>query len=174
MLAFFLLSRLFFDDEAASRFDIAYLIAKENMAFVKMVLCANLKKGTAQEQRQGLVASLSRARFFGLKADGSIQTLETSKTKSSVYCDPRAADGRVHVRSQKCFGQTPCRANAEGLFVCLKAGLDYMGVSDWEKKLIGFGCDGASVNMGACGLRGFLQASMPWIFFVLCPSLRAI
>ena len=38
-----------------------------------------------------------------------------------------------------------------------------MGVSDWEKKLIGFGCDGASVNMGAHGLRGFLQASMPWI-----------
>ena len=52
-----------------------------------------------------------------------------------------------------------------GLFVCLKAGLDYMGVSDWEKKLIVFGCDGASVNMGARGLRGFLQASMPWIVF---------
>ena len=36
----------------------------------------------AQEQRQGLAASLSRARFFGLQADGSIQTLETSKSKS--------------------------------------------------------------------------------------------
>ena len=50
-----------------------------------------------------------------------------------------------------------------------------MGVSDWEKKLIVFVCDGASVNMGARGLRGFLQASMLWIFFffVLCPSPRA-
>ena len=36
-------------------------------------------------------------------------------------------------------------------------------MSDWEKKLIVFGCDGASVNMGARGLSGFLQASMPWI-----------
>ena len=40
-----------------------------------------------------------------------------------------------------------------------------MGVSDWEKKLIVFGCDSASNNMGARGLRGFLQASMPWIVF---------
>ena len=40
-----------------------------------------------------------------------------------------------------------------------------MGVSDWEKKLIVFGCEGASINMGARGLRGFLQASMPWIVF---------
>ena len=46
-----------------------------------------------------------------------------------------------------------------------------MGVSDWEKKLIGFGCDGASVNMGARGLRGFLQASMD-CFLVLYPRLE--
>ena len=51
LVSFFLLSCLFSDDAAASRtkrkFDIAYLIAKENMAFVKMVPCANLRKGTA-------------------------------------------------------------------------------------------------------------------------------
>ena len=42
-----------------------------------------------------------------------------------------------------------------------------MGVSDWVKKLIGFGCDNASVNMGARGLRGFLQAShaLDCVFF---------
>ena len=93
----------------------------------------------------------------------------------AVYCDLRAADGRVHVRSKFFSVRRPAKANAEGLFVCLKAGLDYVGVSDWEKKLIGFGCDGASVNMGAPGLREFLQASMPCIvfFLVLCPSLRA-
>ena len=57
-------------------------------------------------------------------------------------------------------------SDLEGLFVCLKAGLDYMGVSDWEKKPIVFGCARARVNMGAHGLRGFLQASMPWIVFL--------
>ena len=44
--------------------------------------CATFIDYIAQEQRQGLAASLSRTRFFGLEADGSIQTLETSKTKS--------------------------------------------------------------------------------------------
>ena len=112
------MSRLFsLDDIAASRtkhkFDIAYLIAKENMAFAKMVPCANLRKGTAetlgraikmslhtlaQEQCQGLAASLSRARFFGLQADGSTDTGNIEdKVFLAVYCDPRAADGRVHV-----------------------------------------------------------------------------
>ena len=75
--------------------------------------------------------------------------------------------------SKKISVRRPAGTNTEGQFVCLKAGLDYVGVSDWEKKLIDFGCDGASVNMGTLGLRGFLQASMPWIvfFLVLCPSL---
>ena len=43
-----------------------------------------------------------------------------------------------------------------------------LGVSDWKSKLIGFGCDGASVNMGARGLRGFLQLSMPWMVVFWC------
>ena len=46
------------------------------------LVCATFIDYIAQEQHQGLAASLSRARFFGLQADGSIQTLETSKTKS--------------------------------------------------------------------------------------------
>ena len=44
--------------------------------------CATFIDYIAQEQRQGVAAILSRARLFGLQADGSIQTLETSKTKS--------------------------------------------------------------------------------------------
>ena len=68
--------------------------------------------------------------------------------------DRCAADGRVHVCSN--LG----RGGADRRPVCLlKAILDYMGVSDWEKKLIVFGWDGASINMGASGLRGFLQVS---------------
>ena len=116
-----------------------------------------------------LAASLSRGRFFGLQADGSTDAGNIEdKVFLAVYCDPRAADGRVHVRSKFFPVRCPARANAEGLFVCLKAGLDYVGVSDREKKLIGFGCDGESVNMGARGLRGFLQAPMPSIVVFCC------
>ena len=57
----------------------------------------------------------------------------------------------------------------EGLFVCLKAVLDYVGVSDWDKKLISFGCDGVSVNIGARGLRDSCRHPCLGLFFCALP-----
>ena len=166
-------------DETASlrtkhKFDIAYFIAKENMVFAKMgplcqleerhgvdlrqgykneIACSSFIDYIAQEQRRNLLASLSVTKFFGLQADGSTDAGNIEdKVILAVYCDPHTADGRVHVRSQFLSIRRPARA---------------------KKKLIGFGCDGASVNTGAHGLRGFLQALDYVFFFVLCPSLRA-
>ena len=39
-------------------------------------------------------------------------------------------------------------------------------------KLIGFGCDGANVNIAAGGLRGLLEEPMPWIVVVWCLAHR--
>ena len=41
--------------------------------------------------------------------------------------------------------------------------MEFVGIVDWEVKLIGFGCDGTNVNIAAGGLRGFLEKSVPWI-----------
>ena len=38
-------------------------------------------------------------------------------------------------------------------------------VSEWERKLIGFGCNGA---MCAGGLRGLLQQTVPWTVVFWC------
>ena len=186
------------DDTATAvmkcKFDIAYVIAKQNMAFAKMgslceleerhgvdlgkgykneLACAEFIHYIAQEQLQGLVGALSKAKFFSLQADGSTDSGNVEdEVFLAVYFDPYAKDGKVHVRSKFLTVRRPARANAEGLFACLKAGLDYVGVSDWESKLIGFGCDGANVNMGARGLRGFLQLSMPWIVVFWCLAHR--
>lgn len=49
--------------------------------------------------------------------------------------------------------------------VCLSvsAGLClYLSLDDKPGKLIGFGCDGTSVNMGANALRGCLESDRPW------------
>ena len=82
--------------------------------------CATFIDYIAQEQRQGLAASLSRARFFGLQADGSTDAGNIEdEVFLAVYCDPRAANGRVHVRINFFPVRHPARANAEGLFVCL-------------------------------------------------------
>ena len=65
-----------------------------------------------------------------------------------VFCDPYSADGRVHVCNSFLTVRRPGRANAAGLFACLKAAMGFVGVANWETKLIGVGCDGANVNMG--------------------------
>ncbi len=38
--------------------------------------------------------------------------------------------------------------------------------------MIWFGCDGASVNIGARGLRGFLENSVPWVVVFWCLAHR--
>ena len=43
-----------------------------------------------------------------------------------------------------------------------KNALAYLGV-DQTSKLIGLGCDGASVNMGARALKGLVKQDRPWI-----------
>ena len=43
-----------------------------------------------------------------------------------------------------------------------------MGVDNWKNKLVGFGSDGASVNMAAGGLCGYLEADIPWVIVFWC------
>ena len=88
-----------------------------------------------------------------------------------VYFDPCSTNGRAHVRNQFLTVRRPKRANADGLFACLNAAMQYVGVSESKRKLIGFGCDGACVNMCAGGLRGLLQQTVPWIVVFWCFAL---
>ena len=47
-----------------------------------------------------------------------------------------------------------------------------MGLAKWEDKLMGFGCDGTSVNIAAGGLRGYLEQSVPWVVVFWCLAHR--
>ena len=53
----------------------------------------------------------------------------------------------------------PNRLHDEGLY----QGFVIVNVTDWQNKLIGFGCDGASINIGGRRLKGYLEKSVPWI-----------
>ena len=89
-----------------------------------------------------------------------------------VYFDPSADDGKIHVRNRLFAVRQPVRANAEGLFECFTRALDYVNIVNWKDKLVGFGCDGANVNIGANGLRGFLEEHAPWIVMFWCLAHR--
>ena len=59
--------------------------------------------------------------------------------------------------------------HAQGFLASLERAMIHVGVgSDWKGKLVGFECDGASVNIANRGLKGLLHESAPWVQFVWC------
>ena len=58
------------------------------------------------------------------------------------------------------------------MFDSFKCALSSVGIEDWEQKLIGFGCAGASVNIAAGGLRGHLEQSKSWVVVFWCLAHR--
>ena len=59
-----------------------------------------------------------------------------------------------------------------GFFSVLAKPWSTWGVTDWEKRMIGLGCDERSANMGERGLRGLLQQSLPWAVVFWCLAHR--
>ena len=88
-----------------------------------------------------------KQRFFSIQADtttdcGNIE----DELYMVVYFDPHTQDGAVHVRDRFLTVRRPSRCDAKGLYECFERALTYVGVTDWQTKLIGFGCDGTNVN----------------------------
>lgn len=172
------------------KFEIAYLICKERMAFLKMAplceleekhgvnlgsghknnqACADFVDHIAQSMRECLSAVLAKAKFFSIQLDSSTDAGNIEdELFLALYFDPHVQDGRVHVRDKFFTVQRPNRSNAEELYQCFLRALSFVSVAGWEDKLIGIGCDGASVNLGGRGLRGHLEASVPWIVVFWC------
>ena len=62
-----------------------------------------------------------------------------------------------------------------GLYDCLMKAMAYMEVTrlEWESKMIGFGCDGTSSNLGSgSGLKGNIQKDVPWVIVSWCLAHR--
>ena len=176
------------------KFEIAYMLCKQNLPFTKMApiceleerhgvdlgsgykndqACATFVGYIAQEQRELLASALGKVRFFTIQADGSTDSANMEEELFLVlYFDPHATDGKIHVQDKFLTVRQPTSANAAGLFECFTRALGHMGITDWESKLIGFGCDGTSVNIGARGLRGYVEESVPWVVFFWCLAHR--
>lgn len=106
--------------------------------------CVTFVDYISQEQQCTVVNSLARARFFSIQLDGSTDAGNVEdELFLVVFCDPFSADGKMHVCNELLTVRQPGRATAEGLFACLRVAMDFVGVANWEHKLIGVGCDGA-------------------------------
>ena len=158
------------------KFEVLYMIAKEKFALTKMQplcnleekhgvdlgpgyrndhACATFIEYIARDFQHQLVAALNQCKFFSLQADGSTDTGNTENELFLVlYFDSHSADGKVHVQDRYFTVRELGSGTASGLMECLERALQYMGITDWEQKMIGLGCDGCSANMGRRGFRG--------------------
>ena len=182
------------EEKMKKRFDIAYWLCKEKLSFSKMTslceieirhgvdlgtgyknnqACASFVHYIAKEQRDQLRSVLAKSRFFSIQGDGSTDSGNVEDELFVVlYFDPSRSDGRVHVRSKLLAVRQPKGGDAKSLFDCLVSALEYVEVSYWRDKLVGFGCDGANVNIAAGGLQGYLNEAVPWVVVFWCLAHR--
>ena len=176
------------------KFDVAYMMAKEGIAFYKMEslcqlqerhgvdlgecykndrACATFVDYISQDLRCQLGEALQKAKFFSIQMDGSTDSSNVEEELFLVvYFDPLSTDGSVHIRNRYFCVRQPKSVCAACLFECLKRALTYLGVDKEPHKLIGFGCDGASVNIGNQGVKGLIQSERPWVITVWCLAHR--
>ena len=182
-------------DQTKKKFDIAYMMAKEKMAFTKMKplceleerhgvrlgsgykndhACATFTGYIAQEQQEILQTALTKAKFFSIQGGASTDAGNIELELFLVlYFDACGKDGIVRVRSKFFTARHLGSGTGEGLFHSLKKAMEYVSIDDWKSKMIGFGCDGASANMGADGgLKGLLKRELPWIVVSWCLAHR--
>ena len=172
------------------KFDLAYFLAKENLPFKKFVPMAELEerhdvdlsvsyrneKDAAEfisyipkTYCKELERAMASVNFFSILADGSTDHANVeNEVFLAFYFDHRSCDGRVRVRNKLLAIQQPKSTTGKGLYHCRKQGLNYVQLDDWKKKLISFGCDGASANIAANGLKGHLEKDVPWILMFWC------
>ena len=174
-------------ERTRKKFDVAYFIAKEGLAFTKMKsiceleerhgvdigpayrndhACSNFVEYIALEEKDRLIKALSKSKFYSFQVDSSTDIANVEEELFLViYLESSrsAVYGKVQVVNKYFCVQHPVRSTAEGLYNCFKSAMAYMGIEEsWKKKMVGLGCDGTSVNLGKRnGLQALLKKKVP-------------
>ena len=132
-----------------------------------------MPKSPRCRNQEKLTCVLFKAKFFCIQVDtttdcGNIE----DELYMVVYFDPHTQDGAVQVRDRFLIVRRPSHCDAKGLYECFERALTYVGVTDWQTKLIDFGCDRTNVNIREGGLRSILEESVPWVAVFWCLAHR--
>ena len=194
------LTRLSDSEKARLRrkFDIAYLVATENMSFLKYPVICDLEKKhgldigvsytnersgrtfvhyIAEARRQELAKKVVSAKFYSLLTDGSTDKGNIdNEAVLTVWCDSNGTDEKIHTRISYLSLIRPKFVTGEGLFEVLVQALKKLGIEEVDvdhcKQLIGIGTDGTSANIANAGLKGIVESKLEWIVWMWCLAHR--
>lgn len=172
--------------------DLAYTLAKEEIAFLKFPALAEaqkragaklgetyVNKHAAKEftmilgdtMEDDLKKELAESDFFSVLVDGSTDCSVIEK--ELIFVRFVKYDGKITTRLLSL--KEVSHANADGLLDVLITSLLDAGLANYKKHFVGFMSDGASVNFGAKGgLLSKLQneQQMPWLVGIHCLNHR--
>ena len=181
-------------DEATKqrKFELAYMVAKENLSFKKMKPlwdieekhgveigasyqndydCASFVEAIAADLQGKLKEKMSNTKFFSLLLDSSTDCSNAEEELFlALFFDPysTAEEGTVHVKDTFFAVCHLARGTRESLYGCVKKSLTYVGV-EWRSKMVGLGCDGTNANIGSdSGLKSYLLKDIPWLVVSWC------
>ena len=93
-----------------------------------------------------------------------------------VWFDKDGTDEKVSTRISHLKIMRPSTATAQGMFDMLQESLQNLGIEaiDSEKctQLVGIVTDGAPANIVGGGLKGLVEAKVPWMFWMWCLAHR--
>ena len=183
--------------KAKVKFEVAYFIAKEELplakypellkleakhgvkigkSYLNRISCNTFLKYISADLARKLEQKLTNANFFSVLTDGSEDASITEKEAVFVQYLDRKPSGRDTVKVTTAFLRLVELkfGTAPGIVNAIKNSFEAINITDdFNKKLIGFAADGATVNRGQReGVIGILNAKLPWVIYVWCLAHR--
>ncbi|KAG1649403.1 Zinc finger protein 862 [Nymphon striatum] len=132
--------------------------------------CRTFTKYIAESAKQDLTGQISKTNFFSITSDSST---DSSYTEQEIVFVRFVIGGKIYTEFAGIT--SPKSPDAEGIFNSIMESLSHVKVTESTitDKLVGFGCDGASVMVGKKGgVATFFKNLQPSVTIVHCLAHR--
>ena len=126
-------------------------------------------KSMAADISAQIVTDIKQCGYFSLMTDEG--TDRTTEAASDIFV--RYIIDGIATTEFLCLIPVNCNASAENIMRLIDETMHKVGFGDWKEYLIGFGCDGASVNTGVRnGIGALVRSSHSYVIVFHCAAHR--